>query len=77
MPTTQESQRTVAGLRDGWETHVDSDGKCYFPCNQCKGLKIIILVRKTTKIHCFMYGHCEGGHTFRPIVSYSLYMSLY
>jgi hypothetical protein len=27
------------------------------------------LVRKIVERHCFMYGHCEGGRTFRPMVS--------
>jgi hypothetical protein len=77
MPTPEESERTIARLRDAWEALVGTDGKCYFPCYECRGLKRRRVVRKTTEKHCFTYGHCEGGHTFRPMVSYSLYMSLY
>jgi hypothetical protein len=77
MPTPEEIQRTVARLIYAWEAQVDTDGKCYCPCNQCTILKRRKLVRKIVERHFFTYGNCEGGHTFHPMVIYSLYMSLY
>ena len=69
MPTPKENQRTIARLRDALEAQVGTNGKCYFPCNQCRGSKRRRFVRKIDEIHCFTYGHCEGGHTFCPMVS--------
>jgi hypothetical protein len=67
MPTPEESERMIARLRVALEAQVG--GKCYFPCNQCRGLKRRRLVRKTVERHCWRYGHCEGGHTYHPMVS--------
>ena len=53
------------------------DGKCYYPCSQCRGLKMRRINITTTKIHCREYGHADGGHDYRPFVSFSFYMSLY
>jgi len=69
MPTPEESQRTIARLRDALEAQVSTNGKCYFLCNQCMDLKRRRLVRKIVERHCFMCGHCEGGNTFHPMVS--------
>jgi hypothetical protein len=71
MPTPEESQRIVPRLRDAWEALVGTDGKCHFPCNEWRGLKRRRFVREKTERHCFMYEHCEGGHTFHHMVSYS------
>ena len=48
------------------------DGKCYFPCNRCRGYNRRILLIKTTKKHCTTLGHSEGGNEYHPMVSYSL-----
>jgi hypothetical protein len=50
------------------------DRKCYFPCKICRGYNRRRLLIKTTKRHCREYGHLEGGHEYRPLVSYSLYV---
>jgi hypothetical protein len=50
------------------------DGKCYFPCNRCKGFNRRRLVKRTVEKHCREYGHVEGGYEYRPMVSYSLYV---
>jgi hypothetical protein len=68
MPTSEESERMIAILRDALEAWVNTDGKCYFPCNQCKDLKRIRLVRKKVERHYWRYGHCEGRHTYCPMV---------
>lgn len=50
------------------------DGKCYCPCNNCKGLKTRRLLITTAEKHCRQHGHVEGGHDYRPLVSCSLYV---
>jgi hypothetical protein len=67
MPTPEESERMISRLRATLEAQVGTNGKCYFPCNQCMGLKRRRLVRKIVERHCWMYGHCEGGNTFHPM----------
>lgn len=49
------------------------DGKCYCPCQICKGLKTRRLLIKIAKKHCRQHGHIEGGHDYHPLVSCSLY----
>ena len=52
---------------------VKGDGKHYFPCNDCIGLKMRRILRKSAKKHCKEKGHAEGGFEYRPLVRrYSL-----
>jgi hypothetical protein len=62
--------------RDVRSTLVEAlgDRKCYFPCKKCRGYNRRRLLIKTTKKHCREYGHLEGRHEYRPLVSYSLYV---
>jgi len=47
-----------------------SDGKCWSPYTQCKGIKRKRVVKATTRKHCWDNGHLEGGRTYRPLVRY-------
>ena len=71
----EQTRQLLSRLWDGVKRK--GDGKCYFPCIQCKGFNRIILNISTTKRHCREHGHVEGGHEYRPLVSCSLYRFLY
>ena len=50
------------------------DGKCYFPCNDCKGLRRRRILRTSAEKHCKKKGHAEGGFEYCPLVRhYSLH----
>jgi hypothetical protein len=70
--TDEENERMLARLRVTLEAQ--GDGKCYFPCNQCKDSNRRRLVRKTIEVHCWRYGNVEGGYIYCPMVIYSLYV---
>ena len=55
------------------ELEARGDGKCYFPCNRCRGFKRRRLLIRTTEKHYRENEHVEGGHEYCPMVSYSLY----
>jgi hypothetical protein len=61
-----ENDRILARLRAALE--VRGDGKCYFPCYDCKGLKKKRLLITTAQIHCREKGHVEGGYEYHPLV---------
>jgi hypothetical protein len=42
------------------------DGRCYFPCKKCKGIKRRRINRSTTRKHCLEHGHLEGGTNITP-----------
>ena len=67
--TLEENQAILARLFATLEER--GDGKCYFPCNRCKGLKRRRLLIRTTKKYSRNNGHDEGGHEYFPMVSYS------
>ena len=48
------------------------DGKCYFPCTQCRGFKRRRILISTTPKHCREHGHAEGGNEYRPFVGLAL-----
>jgi hypothetical protein len=53
---------------------VKGDGKCYFPCNDCRGLQTRRILITTTEKHCREKGHVEGGYEYHPLVRhYSIY----
>ena len=70
-----QNRELLARLWDGLKRK--GDGKCYCPCSQCRGLKRRRINITTSKRHCREYGHVEAGHEYRPLVSFSLYRSLY
>ena len=50
-----------------------SDGKCYFPCNDCRGLRTRRILRTSVEKHCKEKEYAEGGFEYRPLVRrYSL-----
>ena len=70
-----QNQELLARLWGGVKRK--GDGKCYCPCSECRAFKIRRIKITIAKKHCWKYGHVEGGHEYRPLVSSSLYMSLY
>jgi hypothetical protein len=52
------------------------DGRCYFPCNKCRGYNSRRVLIKIARKHCRYYGHLEGGDEYCPLVSYSLYICI-
>ena len=61
-----ENDRKLARLRATLEER--GDGKCYFPCYDCKGLQNRRLLITTTQKNCREKGHTEGGYEYRPLV---------
>jgi hypothetical protein len=67
-----ENARKLARFRAALE--VRGDGKCYCPCNDCRGLQRIRLLITTTERHCREKGHAEGGNEYHPLVrGYSIF----
>ena len=66
----EQNQQLLARLWDGVKRK--GDGKCYFPCSQCRGFNRRILKISTTKRYCREHRHIEGGHEYRPLLSCSL-----
>ena len=67
-----ENARKLAQFRVALEAR--GDGKCYFPCFDCRGLQRRIILRTIAKRHCREKGHAEGGYEYRPLVrGYSIF----
>jgi hypothetical protein len=67
-----ENARRLAQFRATLEAK--GDGKCYFPCNDCRGLQTRRILITTTEKHCREKGHTEGGYEYHPLVRhYSIY----
>ena len=47
---------------------VNGDGKCYFPCNNCRRLWTRRILRTSAKQHCKEKGNAEGGFEYRPLL---------
>ena len=73
--TDEQNRQFLARLWDGLKRK--GDQKCYCSCSQCSGFKRRRINITRTKKHCREHGHTEGGHEYRPFVSFALYMSLY
>ena len=71
----EQNRQLLARLWEGVERR--GDGKCYCPCNQCRGFKRRRILITTTTKHCREHGHAEGGHEYHPFVSFALYMFLF
>ena len=70
--TREENNRRYAEAKATLE--VKGDGKCYFPCNNCRGLRTRINLRTSAEKNCKEKGHAEGGHEYDPLVRrYSLH----
>jgi hypothetical protein len=61
-----ENDRKHARLRATLE--VRGNGKCYFPCYDCRGLQNRRLLITTTQKHSREKGQAEGGYEYRPLV---------
>ena len=70
----EQNRQLLARLWDGLKRK--GDGKFYCPCSQCMGFKRRRINITTTKTNCREHGHAEGGHEYRPFVSFALYMFL-
>ena len=70
-----KNHELITILWDGLK--IKGDGKCYCPCSKCRVFKRRRIKITIAKRHCREYGHAEGGHDYRPFVSFSLYMYLY
>ena len=70
--TWEENNKRYAEFKATLE--VKGDGKCYFPCIDCRGLQTRIFLRTTDEKHCKEKGHVEGGYGYCPLVRcYSLH----
>ena len=50
-----------------------ADGKCYYPCTQCRGFKRRRILISTATKHCKEHGHAGGGgNEYRPFVGLAL-----
>jgi hypothetical protein len=61
-----ENDRKLARLRAALEAR--SDGKCYFPCYDCRGFQNRRLLITAAQKNCREKGHAEGGYEYRPLV---------
>ena len=61
-----ENARRLPPFRAALE--VKGDGKCYFPCNDCKGLQTRIILITIAEKHYREKGHVEGGYEYHPLV---------
>ena len=67
-----ENARDLVHFREALEAR--GDGKCYFPCSDCRGLQRRRILIMTTERHCREKGHTEGGYEYRPLVrGYSIF----
>ena len=71
----KQNKKLLARLWDELKIKDDRNFDC--PCSQCKGFKMRRINITTTKTNCREHGHAEGGHEYRPFVSFPLYMFLY
>ena len=62
----QKKQRRYAEIKATLE--VNSDGKCYCPCNSCRGLRTRRILQTSAEKHCKEKGHAEGGYEYHPLV---------
>ena len=68
-----ENARKIARFRATLEA--TGDGKCYCPCNDCRGLQRRRLLITTAEKHCREKSHAKGGNEYHPLVRrYSIYM---
>ena len=69
----EENNRRYA--EDMAALEVKGDGKCYFPCNDFRGLRMRRILGTTNEKHCKDKGHAEVGYEYHPLVRcYSLHI---
>ena len=65
-----QNRKFLARLWDGLKRK--GDGKFYCPCSQRKRFKRRRINITRTRKRCREHGHAEGGHEYRPFVSFAL-----
>ena len=69
--TWEENNKRYVEFKAALE--VKGDRKCYFPCNDCRGLRTRRILRTSADNHCKEKGHDEGEFEYSPLVRrYSL-----
>ena len=61
-----ENARKISQFRVKLEAR--GDGKCYFPCFDCRGLQRRRILITTIERHFREKGHTEGGYEYNPLV---------
>jgi hypothetical protein len=61
-----ENDKKLARLRATLEAR--GDGKCYFPCYDCRVLQRKIILITIAERHYREKGHTKGGYEYRPLV---------
>ena len=64
--TWEENNKRYVEFKETLEAK--GDGKCYCPCNDCRGLQTRIILRTSAEKNCKEKGHAEGGFEYRPLV---------
>ena len=66
--TWEENNKRNAEFKATLE--VKGDGKCYCPCNDCRGLRMRRILRTSAEKHYKEKGHAKGGFEYRPLVRF-------
>ena len=66
----EDNRQLMAWLWDAMKWK--GDGKCYFPCTQCRGFKRRRILISTATKHCREHGHTEGGKRISSICRFSI-----
>ena len=66
MSTPDEKRELVIVKR---HMVIHGDGKCYFPCCECRGFNGRRLPLKIVEKNCRENGHIEGVNEYCPMVS--------
>ena len=70
--TWEENNKWYVEFKEAFE--MKGDGKCYFPCKDCRDLQTRIILRTTAEKRFKDKGHVEAGYEYRPLVRrYSLH----
>ena len=73
--TWEENNKSYVEIKATLE--VKGDEKCYFPCNDCRGLKMRRILRIIDEKHYKDKGDTEEGYEYHPLVRcYSLHTVL-
>ena len=62
--TWEENNKRYAEFKATLEAK--GDGKCYCPCNDCRGLQMRRILRTSAEKHCKEKGHAEGSLNIVP-----------
>ena len=62
--TWEENNKWYVEFKEALEAK--GDGKCYFPCNDCRGLRMRRILRTSAEKHYKEKGHAKGGLNIVP-----------